>query len=112
MAGSLRAALKLNGPAYMRIGKKGDPLVHAREPDFTIGKSITILIPADRLDRSIWTTEIGAGSFLGRTQLRDWVTEGGVGRVLGVVLMLGEAAAVAAFVVPQVAIEDADDERT
>lgn len=36
--------------------------------------------PADRLDRSIWTTEIGAGSFLGRTQLRDWVTEGGVGR--------------------------------
>lgn len=36
--------------------------------------------PADRLDRSVWTTEIGAGSFLGRTQLRDWVTEGGVGR--------------------------------
>lgn len=37
-------------------------------------------IPADRLDRSVWTTEIGTGSFLGRTQLRDWVTEGGVGR--------------------------------
>ncbi len=36
--------------------------------------------PADRLDRSVWTTEIGVGSFLGRTQLRDWVTEGGVGR--------------------------------
>jgi glycosyl hydrolase family 16 len=36
--------------------------------------------PADRLDRSVWTTEIGIGSFLGRTQLRDWVTDGGVGR--------------------------------
>lgn len=38
--------------------------------------------PGDRLDRSIWTTEIGNGSFLGRTQLRDWVTEGGVGRFI------------------------------
>ena len=37
-------------------------------------------VPADRLDRSIWTTEIGPGSFLGRTQLRDWVTDGGSGR--------------------------------
>jgi len=38
---ALRAALRLNGPAYMRIGKKGEPLVHSREPEFTIGKSIT-----------------------------------------------------------------------
>lgn len=34
----------------------------------------------DRLNRSVWTTEVGAGSYLGRTQLRDWVTDGGVGR--------------------------------
>jgi len=39
---ALRAALRLKGPAYMRIGKKGDPLVHPREPEFTIGKSITM----------------------------------------------------------------------
>jgi hypothetical protein len=37
-------------------------------------------ISGDRLNRAVWTTEIGNGSFLGRTQLRDWVTEGGVGR--------------------------------
>lgn len=36
--------------------------------------------PGDRLNRSVWTTEIGPGSFLGRTQLRDWITGGGVGR--------------------------------
>lgn len=39
---ALRAALRLKGPAYMRIGKKGEPLVHSQEPQFTIGKSITI----------------------------------------------------------------------
>lgn len=38
--------------------------------------------PGDRLDRSVWTTEIGNGSFLGGTQLRDWVTDGGVGRFI------------------------------
>jgi len=37
-------------------------------------------VAGDRLDRSVWTTEIGIGSFLGRTQLRDWVNESGVGR--------------------------------
>ena len=36
----------------------------------------------DRLDRSVWTTEIGVGSFLGRTQLRDWINESGVGRFI------------------------------
>lgn len=39
---ALRAALKLDGPAYMRIGKKGEPAIHTREPEFTIGKSITV----------------------------------------------------------------------
>lgn len=39
---ALRAALKLDGPAYMRIGKKGEPTIHAREPEFCIGISITI----------------------------------------------------------------------
>jgi glycosyl hydrolase family 16 len=34
----------------------------------------------DRLNRIVWTTEIGPGSFLGRTQLRDWINESGVGR--------------------------------
>ena len=37
-------------------------------------------VPGDRLDLGRWTTEIGPSSFLGRTQLQDWVTPGGVGK--------------------------------
>jgi transketolase len=39
---ALRAALKSDGPVYMRIGKKGEPLVHKNIPDFKIGEAITI----------------------------------------------------------------------
>jgi transketolase len=39
---ALRAALKHDGPVYMRIGKKGEPNVHLGEPEFRIGKSLTI----------------------------------------------------------------------
>jgi transketolase len=40
---ALRAAMKQDRPAYIRLGKKGEPLVH-RGPldDFQIGKAITI----------------------------------------------------------------------
>ncbi len=38
----LRAALKVNGPVYMRIGKKGEPQVHADVPEIQIGKSMTL----------------------------------------------------------------------
>jgi len=40
--GALRAALQHDGPVYLRIGKKGEPLVHDREPPFTIGKAIVL----------------------------------------------------------------------
>jgi hypothetical protein len=36
--------------------------------------------PGSQLNLSSWTTEIGPPSFLGRTQLADWVTPGGVGQ--------------------------------
>jgi transketolase len=39
---ALRAALKHDGPVYLRIGKKGEPDIHAGIPDLAIGKSITI----------------------------------------------------------------------
>lgn len=42
LRGCLRAALKVNGPVYMRIGKKGEPQVHAEVPQIQIGKSITL----------------------------------------------------------------------
>lgn len=38
----LRAALKEPGPVYMRIGKKGEPAIHAEVPDITLGKSLVI----------------------------------------------------------------------
>jgi len=44
---ALRAALKLDGPAYMRIGKKGEPVVHEHRPAFQIGKAITIRSGSD-----------------------------------------------------------------
>ena len=38
--GALAAALAYSGPVYIRIGKKGEPAVHAAEPEFVIGKAI------------------------------------------------------------------------
>ena len=38
----LRAALKHDGPIFMRIGKKGEPLVHQSIPEITIGKSLVV----------------------------------------------------------------------
>jgi transketolase len=38
----LRAALAHPGPSYLRIGKKGEPVVHAAPPDFRIGQSLIL----------------------------------------------------------------------
>lgn len=38
----LRAAIKEDSPVYMRIGKKGEPVVYEQVPDITIGKCIVI----------------------------------------------------------------------
>jgi transketolase len=38
----LKAALRDPGPVYMRIGKKGEPVVHKAEPSFSLGKAISI----------------------------------------------------------------------
>ncbi len=40
--GALEAVLKSNHPAYLRIGKKGEPVVHKTRPDFSIGKAIVV----------------------------------------------------------------------
>ena len=39
---ALRAAFKQDGPIYIRIGKKNEPVVHSQAPEFTIGKGIVI----------------------------------------------------------------------
>jgi transketolase len=38
----LKAALQHPGPAYMRIGKKGEPVVHGAEPDLKIGRALVL----------------------------------------------------------------------
>jgi transketolase len=44
---ALRAALHEDGPVYIRIGKKGEPDVHASPPDFRIGRGIVLRAGAD-----------------------------------------------------------------
>jgi len=43
----LRAALAQDGPVYMRIGKKGEPVVHKTPPAFGFGKAITVRAGTD-----------------------------------------------------------------
>ncbi|HTI99496.1 MAG TPA: transketolase C-terminal domain-containing protein [Dongiaceae bacterium] len=40
--GALKAALQYPGPVYIRIGKKGEPVIHSTEPDFQIGKALSL----------------------------------------------------------------------
>jgi transketolase len=44
---ALRAALKQDGPVYMRIGKKGEPLIHRRPCDFRIGRVAVVRVGVD-----------------------------------------------------------------
>ena len=40
---ALRAALKIEkGPVYLRMGKKGEPVVHREAPDFRIGRALVL----------------------------------------------------------------------
>ncbi|MDB5988747.1 MAG: tktA2 [Herbaspirillum sp.] len=43
----LRAALKQNGPVYIRIGKKGEQIIPKKDDHFEIGRSITVREGAD-----------------------------------------------------------------
>jgi len=38
----LREVFKQDGPVYMRIGKKGEPKIHASPPQIRIGRAITV----------------------------------------------------------------------
>lgn len=39
---ALRAALQYKGPVYIRLGKKGEPVIHKEEFSFVIGKGVPI----------------------------------------------------------------------
>jgi transketolase len=38
-----RAMVSHDGPCYLRLGKAGEPVVHTRDPDFKLGKAITVM---------------------------------------------------------------------
>jgi transketolase len=44
--GCLRAALKSPDPVYIRIGKKGEPVVHPAVPEIIIGQALVLQEPA------------------------------------------------------------------
>jgi transketolase len=62
-----RAVVAHDGPCYLRLGKAGEPVVHAKEPDFELGTALTLsdgsdvtliasggmLATADKVARSI-----------------------------------------------------------
>jgi transketolase len=39
---ALRAAIQHKGPVFIRLGKKGEPVIHKQAPEFAIGKGIII----------------------------------------------------------------------
>jgi transketolase len=43
----LKAAMAHNGPVYIRLGKKGEPMVHEVEPSIKIGQSLMLRDGAD-----------------------------------------------------------------
>jgi transketolase len=51
---ALRAALDYPGPVYIRIGKKGEPVVHKTEPKVTIGKALKL-----REGKDAWILALG-----------------------------------------------------
>ena len=50
----LHAALEYPGPVYIRIGKKGEPVVHEKEPKFEIGKALRV-----REGKEVWILALG-----------------------------------------------------
>lgn len=37
---ALRAAMQQDGPVYIRLGKKGEPILHRQAPDFRFGRAV------------------------------------------------------------------------
>ena len=72
-----RAVVALEGPCYLRLGKAGEPIVHAKEPDFEVGSAITIRDGSD-------ITLIASGGMLATT---DKVAKSLAGQGLGVRLV-------------------------
>mgnify|MGYP003391880453 CR=1 FL=1 len=68
----LRAALKQDGPVYIRLGKKGEPNLHADMPQIVFGKAITMREGSD-------VCLVASGSVVGMAiQAADKLKEAGI----------------------------------
>ncbi len=67
---ALRATLRHEGPVYLRIGKKGEPVIYAEPPEYHIGRAITVRQGTDVClisTGNIMPVVLGAADLLGST---------------------------------------------
>jgi len=71
--GAMRAALRQDGPVYIRMGKKGEPLVHAAVPEgFALGRALPLRHGAD-------VALLSTGNMLPEAlHACDWLAERGI----------------------------------
>ena len=72
-----RAVVALDGPAYLRLGKAGEPVVHEKDPELVLGRAITVRDGSD-------VTLIASGGMLATA---NKVTSTLAGQGLGVRLL-------------------------
>lgn len=65
---ALRSALELRRPTYLRLGMKGEPIVHEAEPKFQIGRGIVVREGADVAILSVGNVLTVAMQCAGRLQ--------------------------------------------
>ena len=67
-----RAIVEKPGPCYLRLAKKGEPILHKTEPDFKLGKAITVRKGTD-------LTLISTGEMLYNTlKSAEHLSQGGI----------------------------------
>ena len=72
-----RAVVAHDGPCYLRLGKAGEPVVHTKEPEFELGRAVTVRDGSD-------VTLIASGGMLSTS---DKVARSLAGQGLGVRLL-------------------------
>jgi transketolase len=68
-----RASLKHEGPIYLRLGRAGEPVVHHSEPEFEIGRAITVRNGSDA------TVIVTGGLLYNAVQASEVLEQEGIG---------------------------------
>jgi len=73
---AVRSIVKQPGPAYLRLGRAGEPIVHSQSPEFVVGQPIRVRRGADAV--LVSTGGLLANSVSASELLRDSGIEAGV----------------------------------